>query len=101
MPTEQDVYKPERWLDDASIASDVRAAYFRVFDQGWIEALCTVHPDETIYTFFDYLRNAYVRKAVLRIDYLLLSPTLANGLVNAEVDRHTRSAFTRPVPMLR
>ena len=53
MPTEQDVYKPERWLDDALIASDVRAAYFRVFDQGWIEALCTVHPDETIYTFFD------------------------------------------------
>lgn len=90
MPTELDVYKPERWLDDALFAPEVRAAYFRLLDQGWTDALRTVHPDETIYTFFDYFRNAYARNAGLRIDHLLLSPGLADRLVDAQVDRHVR-----------
>ena len=50
----------------------------------------TIHPDETIYTFWDYFRNAYARNAGLRIDHLLLSPALADGLVDAQVDRHVR-----------
>lgn len=90
MPTERDVYKPERWLDDALFAPEVRAAYLRLLDQGWIDALRTLHPDETIYTFWDYFRNAYARNAGLRIDHLLLSPQLADRLVDAQVDMHVR-----------
>ena len=70
MPTERDVYKPERWLDDALFAPEVRAAWFRLLDQGWTDALRTMHPDETIYTFWDYFRNAYARNAGLRIDHI-------------------------------
>ena len=90
MPTEHDVYKPERWLDDALFAPEVRAAYSRLLDQGWTDSLRTIHPDETIYTFFDYFRNAYARNAGLRIDHLLLSPALADRLHDAQVDRHVR-----------
>jgi exodeoxyribonuclease-3 len=90
MPTERDVYKPERWLDDALFAPEVRAAFFRLLGQGWTDALRTVHPDETIYSFWDYFRNAYARNAGLRIDHLLLSPDLAKRLVDAQVDRHVR-----------
>ena len=90
MPTERDVYKPERWLDDALFAPEVRAAYFRLLDQGWTDALRTLHPNETIYTFWDYFRNAFARDAGLRIDHLLLSPQLAKRLVRAEVDSHVR-----------
>lgn len=90
MPTERDVYKPERWLDDALFAPEVRAAFFRLLDQGWTDALRTRHPDETIYTFWDYFRNAYARNAGLRIDHLLLSPSVAPRLVAAEVDREVR-----------
>jgi exodeoxyribonuclease-3 len=79
MPTELDVYKPERWLDDALFAPEVRAAYFRLLDQGWTDALRTIHPGEVIYTFFDYFRNAYARNAGLRIDHLLLSAPLASA----------------------
>src|SRR6185369_11705425 len=77
MPTEQDVYKPERWIDDALFAPEVRAAYARLLEQGWTDALRTMHPNETIYTFWDYFRNAFARNAGLRIDHLLLSPALA------------------------
>jgi exodeoxyribonuclease-3 len=90
MPTERDVYRPERWIDDALFAPEVRAAFFRLIDQGWTDALRTLHPDETIYTFWDYFRNAYDRDAGLRIDHLLLAPTVADRLTDAQVDRHVR-----------
>ena len=90
MPTERDVYKPERWLDDALFAPEVRAAFFRLLDQGWLDALRSRHPGETIYTFWDYFRNAFARNAGLRIDHLLLSPTLAPRLLDAQVDAHVR-----------
>jgi exodeoxyribonuclease-3 len=90
MPTERDVYKPERWLDDALFAPEVRTAFATLIGQGWTDALRTIHPDETIYTFWDYFRNAYNRNAGLRIDHLLLSPTLAPRLKDAQVDREVR-----------
>lgn len=90
MPTERDVYKPERWLDDALFAPEVRAAFHQLLAQGWTDALRSMHPDETIYTFFDYFRNAYARNAGLRIDHFLLSPDLAKRLVRAEVELAVR-----------
>jgi len=90
MPTERDVYKPERWLDDALFAPEIRAAYFRLLNQGWTDALRSLHPHETIYTFWDYFRNAFARDAGLRIDHLLLSPAVTGRLIAAGVDRHVR-----------
>jgi exodeoxyribonuclease-3 len=90
MPTDLDVYKPERWLDDALFRPEVRAAYRDLLAQGWTDALRKLHPDERIYTFWDYFRNAYGRDAGLRIDHLLLSPTCAKRLVHADVDRNVR-----------
>ncbi|MGN7999108.1 exodeoxyribonuclease III [Sphingomonas sp. 22176] len=90
IPTERDVYKPERWTDDALFAPEVRALFARLLAQGWTDSLRSFHPDATIYTFWDYFRNAYGRDAGLRIDHLLLSPPLADRLVQAEVDRHVR-----------
>lgn len=90
MPTEKDVYKPERWTDDALFAPEVRAAWFRLVEQGWLDALRHVHGEATIYTFFDYFRNAYARNAGLRIDHFLLSPPLAARLVDAQVDLEVR-----------
>jgi exodeoxyribonuclease-3 len=90
MPTELDVYKPERWLNDALFVPEVRGAYARLLSQGWTDALRTIHPDKTIYTFWDYFRDAYVRDAGLRIDHLLLSPALAARLTDAQVNRWVR-----------
>ena len=90
MPTELDVYKPERWTEDALFAPEVRARYAKLLAQGWTDSLRHLHPDETIYTFFDYFRNAYARNAGLRIDHLLLSPSLAGRLTAAGVDREAR-----------
>jgi exodeoxyribonuclease-3 len=90
IPTDLDVYAPERWRDDALFRPEVRSAYQSLLDQGWTDAVRTLHPGERIYTFWKYLRNAFPRDAGLRIDHLLLSPSLANRLVAAGVHREVR-----------
>ncbi|MCW3088104.1 MAG: xth [Sediminibacterium sp.] len=90
MPTELDVYKPERWVDDALFRPETRMAFQKLVQQGWTDAVRKLYPDQKIYTFWDYFRNAYGRDAGLRIDHFLLSPQLADKLVAAGVDRHVR-----------
>jgi exodeoxyribonuclease III len=90
MPTDLAVYKPERWIDDALFRPEVRSAFHELLGQGWTDALRKLHPDERIYTFWDYFRNAYGRDAGLRIDHLLLSPKIAKRLVAGGVDRDNR-----------
>ena len=90
MPTELDVYRPERWVDDALFRPEVREAFHRLLAQGWTDALRALHPGERIYTFWNYYRNAWPRNAGLRIDHLLLSPSIAARLLAADVDRQVR-----------
>lgn len=91
IPTDLDVYKPERWLDDALFRPESRAAFERLMSQGWTDALRTMYPDQVVYTFWDYFRNAFGRDAGIRIDHLLLSPALAPALRGAGVDKFQRA----------
>ncbi|MBC5773688.1 exodeoxyribonuclease III [Pontibacter sp. KCTC 32443] len=91
IPTERDVYRPERWLDDALFRQETRAVYQKLLEQGWTDALRKIYPNEQIYTFWDYFRNAFGRNAGLRIDHVLLSPPLVNRLTAAGVDREVRA----------
>ena len=90
MPTDLDVYKPERWVNDALFRKEVRAAFKNLVAQGWTDAIRKLYPNEIIYTFWDYFRNAYQRNAGLRIDHFLLSPQLVKKLKSAGVDKHVR-----------
>ncbi len=90
MPTDLDVYAPERWVEDALFRPEVRQAYADLVAQGWTDAVRHLHPDERIYTFWDYLRHRWPRNAGLRIDHLLLSPDVAKRLKRAGVDREVR-----------
>src|SRR3569833_404159 len=90
MPTEIDVYKPERWVEDALFRPETRTAFKPLVEQGWAAAIRKLYPNEVIYTFFDYFRNAYERNAGLRIDHFLLSPQLEKRLKAGAVDRNVR-----------
>ncbi|MCC2973979.1 exodeoxyribonuclease III [Massilia sp. IC2-476] len=91
IPTDLDVYKPERWVDDALFRPESRAAFERLMAQGWTDSLRAMYPDQVIYTFWDYFRNAFGRDAGIRIDHLLLSPALAPALRGAGVDKFQRA----------
>ncbi|WP_143305978.1 exodeoxyribonuclease III [Chitinophaga vietnamensis] len=90
IPTNNDVYKPEKWVDDALFRPEVREAFQQLLAQGWTDAIRQFYPTEKIYTFWDYFRNAYGRDAGLRIDHFLLSPGLDKRLTAAGVDRFVR-----------
>jgi len=90
VPTEADIYQPNSWKGDALVAPEARAAFSRLLDQGWTDALRASHPDGPPWTFWSYLRQRWPRDAGLRIDHLLLSPDLAPRLEDAGVDRAVR-----------
>lgn len=90
IPTEKDVYKPERWVDDALFRVETREAFGRLVSQGWTDAIRHLHPDATIHTYWDFFRDAYKRDAGLRIDHLLLNASAAKLLRSAGVDKNVR-----------
>jgi exodeoxyribonuclease-3 len=90
VPTDFDIYNTRSWAKDALLQPESREAYRRLLAQGWTDALRALYPDEPIYTFWDYFRNAWDRNAGLRIDHLLLSSSAAPRLVAAGVDREVR-----------
>ncbi|MEO7885403.1 MAG: exodeoxyribonuclease III [Polaromonas sp.] len=90
IPTDLDVYNPTSWKRDALMQPESRAAYEKLLAQGWVDSLRHLHPDERIYTFWDYFRQHWQRNAGLRIDHILLNATLAPRLKAAGVDSWVR-----------
>jgi exodeoxyribonuclease-3 len=90
VPTDQDIYPTRSYDDDALLQPESRAAFQRLLAQGWCDALRTLFPNDTIYTFWDYMRNRWARNAGLRIDHLVLSPVLRDRLATGGVDRDER-----------
>lgn len=90
MPTDLDTYKPEKYLNNALFQPESKAAYKNLVDQGWTDAIRKLYPNERIYTFWDYLRDAYGRNAGLRLDHFLLNPAVAGKLKDAGVNKEVR-----------
>ncbi|MDB5197745.1 MAG: xth, partial [Flaviaesturariibacter sp.] len=88
---EKDAYKPERWVTDALFFPESRQVFQDLLDQGWTDALRQLYPEETIYTYWDYFRQAFKRNAGIRIDHFLVSTELKKRLKGGGVDTETRS----------
>jgi exodeoxyribonuclease-3 len=78
------------YRDNALLQPAARAAFRTLLEQGWTDALREHHPEERIYTFWDFMRNRWPRDAGLRLDHLLLSEPLRQRLQDARVDREVR-----------
>ncbi len=90
VPEPRDVYPTRSYDDNALVQPQSRAAFRRLLDQGWIDAIRRVHPRATVYTFWDYRRNRWERNGGMRLDHLLLGPGLGERLADAGVDREVR-----------
>src|SRR5262245_49534071 len=92
VPTDRDIYPTKSWAKDALLQPESRAAFRRLLEQGWVDAIRELHPDAAMYTYWDYMRKRWERDDGLRIDLLLLSAKSAKRLKNAGVDREVRGA---------
>jgi exodeoxyribonuclease-3 len=90
VPTDFDIYNPRSWLKDALLQPQSRERYQRLLAQGWTDSIRSLHPDQRVYTFWDYFRQHWQRNAGLRIDHLLLNAELAPRLAEAGVDTWVR-----------
>ena len=90
VPTAQDIYDERSWTENALLRPESRAAYRRLLDQGWTDAIAKRHPGERVFTFWHYERYRWPRDAGLRLDHLLLSKKAARRLKDAGVDREVR-----------
>jgi exodeoxyribonuclease-3 len=91
VPTDFDIYNPRSWLKDALLQPESRERYQKLLAQGWTDAIRARFPKERIYTFWDYFRRHWETDSGLRIDHLLLSPSIKGRLEDAGVDRWVRS----------
>ena len=92
IPEDRDTFSRRAMAGDALFRPESQSAYRSLVNQGWTDALRTVHPDEPrLYTFWDYQAGALARDAGFRIDHLLLSPQAADRLLGAEVHKWARA----------
>jgi exodeoxyribonuclease-3 len=89
-PTDDDVYDPEGWRDDALCRPESRRALRMIINLGYTDALRALHGQPHLYTFWDYQAGRWQRDEGLRIDHLLLSPQAADRLSESGVDRDPR-----------
>ncbi|SUX44303.1 exodeoxyribonuclease III [Chryseobacterium indoltheticum] len=90
IPEEIDVYKPEKWIDDALFRKEVRKSFADLQKKGWIDSLRILNPGKKVFTFWDYMYHSYDRNAGMRLDHILISPYLASSLENSGVDSSVR-----------
>jgi exodeoxyribonuclease III len=90
VPTPQDIYQTRSLDQNALIQPESREAFARLLAQGWTDALRTLQPAGPLWTFWDFKRERWPADKGMRLDHLLLSPTLAERLAGGGVDRWAR-----------
>jgi exodeoxyribonuclease-3 len=92
VPTPIDAVMPQRWIGDAVYFPESRRAYAQLLEDGWIDAVRRVHPQKGVYTYWNFsFRGGYDRSSGLRMDHLLVSPSLTDRIRDAGVDVELRS----------
>jgi exodeoxyribonuclease III len=89
-PTDDDVYDPVGWRDDALCRPESRAKFRALLHLGLTEAFRALHAEPHHYSFWDYQAGRWYRDEGLRIDHFLLSPQAADRLIACDIDKEPR-----------
>jgi len=91
VPTNNDIYNAGAWRFDAVLQPQTRALWEELLSQGWVDSARHLHPmaRKDLYTFW-VNELAFRRNAGFRMDFLLVSPTLVDGVKRCEVDAEYR-----------
>jgi len=89
-PTDDDVYDPEGWKEDALCRPESRARFRAILNLGLTDAYHALHPEPHQYTYWDYQNRRFQSDEGLRIDHILLSPQAADRLRGCAIDKEPR-----------
>jgi len=90
IPQPEDAARPDDWWGDALFRPESLAAYRKVLNLGFTDALRTLNAAPETYTFWDFQRGAWQRNDGIRIDHFLLTPQAADRLVDCRIDSEMR-----------
>lgn len=90
IPTEDDVYDPKAWAEDALFQPESRAKLREIINLGFTDAFRACHTESHRYTFWDYQAGRWPKDQGIRIDHLLLSPQATDRLVACDIDKEPR-----------
>jgi exodeoxyribonuclease III len=90
-PTDDDVYDPVAFRDDALCRLGARSRFRALLYLGLTDAYRVFHREPHRYTFWDYQAGRWHRDEGLRIDHLLLSPHAADRVVACDIDKKPRA----------
>ena len=83
-PADIDVHDPKRWRGKIMCSDGERETFAEMLGLGFRDVVRELHPDEGMFTWWDYRLNAFQRGWGLRIDHILASPAMQ--AVQASVD---------------
>ncbi len=90
IPQDEDAARPEAWHKDALALPQSRAAFRRIVNLGYTDALRARMQGPGHYTFWDYQAGAWRRNDGIRIDHILLTPQAADRLRDVQIDSDIR-----------
>jgi exodeoxyribonuclease-3 len=93
-PADADVYDPAAYIGSTHVSEPERAALAAIQERGrLVDAYRHVHPDEPQFTWWDYRAGNFHKNLGMRIDLVLVSSGLADGLMASGIDRDFRKGF--------
>jgi exodeoxyribonuclease III len=90
IPTDDDVYDPVAWREDALFRPESRARFRVLLNMGLVDAFRVYHAEPHRYSFWDYQQGRWSRDEGIRIDHLLLTPQATDRLAGADIDKGPR-----------
>ncbi len=90
-PTDDDVYDMAAFAKDTHVTPRERAAFQGFLDDGFADVARPHCPGPDTFTYWDYYRQRFERNRGMRIDFVLGSPSLANRVTGAFIDRDERA----------
>ncbi len=89
-PTDLDVHDPAAWAEDVLCSTAERQALASIVAWGVTDAFRIAHPDLRAYSWWDHRGAAFFKDQGLRIDYHLVTASLAARLTGCTIDRLAR-----------
>jgi exodeoxyribonuclease-3 len=89
-PTGLDSWNEKDFAGDIFHTQEERARIQKLYGWGLRDLFRVLHPDEQVFSWWDYRGGAFHRKQGLRIDFLLATEAVARRVKTVEVDREFR-----------
>jgi exodeoxyribonuclease III len=95
-PADADVWDARAAHGGTHVSPPERAAFRKLVEAGLVDAYRSRHAESGRFTWWDYRAGNFHKNFGMRIDHLLVSRSVAERIVFAEIDREARKG--KPVP---